>query len=98
MRKLVTISLTTVLFVALVFVSCAAPSPAPSSAPGPAPAATPAAAPIVWKAVSAYAKGSESVRGVGMFADKIKAATNGQITVNWAGDPKQSRSKISQPH
>ncbi|MFC1905477.1 TRAP transporter substrate-binding protein [Chloroflexota bacterium] len=82
MKNFLVVSLMLLLLIALILPSCAQPAPAP--APSPAPAPTPPPAPpkiTTLRYTSALPIVHYSTDGMNMFADKVKAKTNGQVII-----------------
>lgn len=64
-----------------------APAPKPTTAPAPTPAPAPAPAPVVLKAVTSLPLLSKSNVGFWIYQEKVKAMSNGQLTINLLGGP-----------
>jgi len=86
-KRLILISLMIVLAAGMFFSGCAEPEPAPAPAPEPAPAPAPAPAPepMVLKMVSFKPDVPPDQFFEHNLMDKVKAKTNGLITIEWVG-------------
>ncbi|MFC1980368.1 TRAP transporter substrate-binding protein DctP [Chloroflexota bacterium] len=64
-----------------------APTPSPAPTPTPTPTPTPPSEPVTLKAVTFLPSHIGSVKFMGVFAEKAKERSNGQLIIDWVGGP-----------